>query len=138
MVVCFFQIKCEDMDASFRFSLPQGHIYKSLLWSATKWTCLPEKAFSHAKGFCLLPVIKMEICKQRLDTNNSVICELVSICCESNNINKAYIWPALDVFDVNNMHSRTISLHITYLLWSALKCCWRIIAYQLHAVEPFF
>ena len=53
-------------------------------------TCLPEKAFSHAKGFCLLPVIKMEICKQRLDTNNSVICELVSICCESDNINKAY------------------------------------------------
>ena len=53
-------------------------------------TCLPEKAFSHAKGFCLLPVIKMEICKQRLDTNNSVICELVSICCESNNMNKAY------------------------------------------------
>ena len=35
-------------------------------------------------------VIKMEICKQRLDTNNSVICELVSICCELNNINKAY------------------------------------------------
>ena len=33
--------------------------------------------------------IKMEICKPNLQTNNSVICELVSICCEYNT-NKAY------------------------------------------------
>ena len=33
--------------------------------------CLPEKAFSHAKGFCLLTAVKMS--KQRLDTNNSVM-----------------------------------------------------------------
>ena len=41
---------------------------------------LPEKAFSHAKGFSLLPaVIKMEMCKQRLDTNNSVM-SLLCVC----------------------------------------------------------
>ena len=42
--------------------------------------CLPEKVFSHAKGFCLLTaVIKMEMCKQRLDTNNSVM-SLLCVC----------------------------------------------------------
>ena len=29
-------------------------------------TCLPEKAFSHAKRLCLLPVRNMEICEPRL------------------------------------------------------------------------
>ena len=50
-----------------------------------------RRLFHMQKDFAFYQlVIKMEICKQRLDTNNSVICELVSICCESNNINKAY------------------------------------------------
>ena len=89
LVVWFFQIKREDMDASFRFFFSHRDTNTRASYDLPQ-TCLPEKAFSHAKGFCLLPVIKMEICKQRLDTNNSVICELVSICCESNNINKAY------------------------------------------------
>ena len=50
-----------------------------------------RRLFHMQKDFAFYQlVIKMEICKQRLDANNSVICELVSICCESNNINKAY------------------------------------------------
>ena len=46
--------------------LPKGHQYRASY--DLPQTCLPEKAFSHAKRFCFLPVIKMEICKQRLDT----------------------------------------------------------------------
>ena len=76
------------MDTFFRFF---GHMdTKTRASYDLLQTCLPEKAFSRAKGYCLLPVIKMEICKQRLDTNNRVICELVSICCETDNTNKAY------------------------------------------------
>ena len=41
------------------------------------------------KEFWFLAVIKMEKCKLRLDTDSSVICELVSICCEYK-INKVY------------------------------------------------
>ena len=92
LVVWFFQIKCEDMDASVSvfFFCHRDTCTNTRASYDLPQTCLPEKAFSHAKGFCLLPVIKMVICKQRLDTNNSVICELVSICCELDDINKAY------------------------------------------------
>ena len=65
LIVWFFHIQQEDMNV-LSVPLPKGHQYRASYY--LQQTCLPEKAFSHAKRFCLLPVIKMEICKQRLDT----------------------------------------------------------------------
>ena len=45
----------------------------------------------------------MELSNQRLDKDSSVLCELVSICCEYK-INKVCTWPTLDVFSVYSMH----------------------------------
>ena len=65
LIVWFFHKQQEDMIVLLVL-LPKGYQYRASY--DLPQTCLPEKAFSHAKRFCFLPVIKMEICKQRLDT----------------------------------------------------------------------
>ena len=66
LIVWFFHIQQEDMNVLSVLLPKAGYQYRASY--DLPQTCLPEKAFSHAKGFCFLPVLKMEICKQRLDT----------------------------------------------------------------------